>query len=309
MRPYSTTQYEALLLHTLWGPSHTPPHTVRPYSTTQYEALLLHTLWSPSHTPPHTMRPSPTPPHYEALLHHTIWSPTPPHYEALALLHHTLWSPTPPHTMMPYSTTHYEALALLHHTMRPYSTTLWGPTPPHTMKPYSTTHCEASLHFTSLSRLQREAQRQEQTRQTYISANLWPRRLVSGELPRRADPCPAPTRAEGVHEWCGAGGGGHRGVRHGAGQGWRARYRALQHAQELWELCAGGGPRRPGWCHLPLSSLSGLTGKFRVSSLHLHLHLGFVHPLQDVALHQCLPLSSVCCCPNPGGSLLLCNVI
>ena len=23
-------------------------------------------------------------------------------------------------------------------------------------------------------------------------------------------------------------------------------------------------------------------------------HLGFVHPLQDVALHQCLPLSSVC---------------
>ena len=35
-------------------------------------------------------------------------------------------------------------------------------------------------------------------------------------------------------------------------------------------------------------------------------HLGFVHPLQDVALHQCLPLSSVCCFPNPGGSLLLC---
>ena len=24
-------------------------------------------------------------------------------------------------------------------------------------------------------------------------------------------------------------------------------------------------------------------------------HLGLVHPLQDVALHQCLPLSSVCC--------------
>ena len=44
--------------------------------------------------------------------------------------------------------------------------------------------------------------------------------------------------------------------------------------------------------------------------LHLHhLHLGFVHPLQDVALHQCLPLSSVCCFPNPGGSLLLCYVI
>ena len=29
-------------------------------------------------------------------------------------------------------------------------------------------------------------------------------------------------------------------------------------------------------------------------------HLGFVHPLQDVALHQCLPLSSVCCFPVPG---------
>ena len=32
--------------------------------------------------------------------------------------------------------------------------------------------------------------------------------------------------------------------------------------------------------------------------------LGFVHPLQDVSLHQCLPLSSVCCFPVPGGSLL-----
>ena len=38
----------------------------------------------------------------------------------------------------------------------------------------------------------------------------------------------------------------------------------------------------------------------------LSSRLGFVHPLQDVALHQCLPLSSVCCLPNPGGSLLLC---
>ena len=33
--------------------------------------------------------------------------------------------------------------------------------------------------------------------------------------------------------------------------------------------------------------------------------LGFVHPLQDVAFHQCLPLSSVCCFPVPGGSLFL----
>ena len=32
--------------------------------------------------------------------------------------------------------------------------------------------------------------------------------------------------------------------------------------------------------------------------------LGSVHPLQDVALHQCLPLPPVCCFPVPGGSLL-----
>ena len=29
-------------------------------------------------------------------------------------------------------------------------------------------------------------------------------------------------------------------------------------------------------------------------------HPGFVHPLQDVSLHHCLPLSSVSCFPNPG---------
>ena len=43
--------------------------------------------------------------------------------------------------------------------------------------------------------------------------------------------------------------------------------------------------------------------------LSLVFCLDFVHPLQDVALHQCLPLSSVCCFPGPGGSLLLCYVI
>ena len=37
--------------------------------------------------------------------------------------------------------------------------------------------------------------------------------------------------------------------------------------------------------------------------------LSFVHPLQDVALHQCLPLSSVCWFPDPGGSLLPCCVV
>ena len=50
-------------------------------------------------------------------------------------------------------------------------------------------------------------------------------------------------------------------------------------------------------------------GKVLVCGVFIHLHLGFVHPLQDVALHQCLPSSSVCCLPNPGGSLLLCYVI
>ena len=57
---------------------------------------------------------------------------------------------------------------------------------------------------------------------------------------------------------------------------------------------------------------SDMTASCHCSSAvyHLHLlHLGFVHPLQDVALHQCLPSSSVCCFPNPGGSLLLCYVI
>ena len=49
--------------------------------------------------------------------------------------------------------------------------------------------------------------------------------------------------------------------------------------------------------------------QWKLTFNRLHLCLGFVHPLQDVALHQCLPLSSVCCFPNPGGSLLICYVI
>ena len=35
------------------------------------------------------------------------------------------------------------------------------------------------------------------------------------------------------------------------------------------------------------------------------LHLGVVHPLQDVALYQCPPLSIVQCSPAPGSSLFL----
>ena len=46
------------------------------------------------------------------------------------------------------------------------------------------------------------------------------------------------------------------------------------------------------------------------TTLHLFtFHLGFVHPLQDVTLHQCFSLSPVYYFPVPGGSLLLCCVI
>ena len=60
-------------------------------------------------------------------------------------------------------------------------------------------------------------------------------------------------------------------------------------------------------CSHPFLNMSNTFSLY--NGIHLHLHLGFVHPLQDVALHQCLPSSSVCCFPNPGGSLLLCYVI
>ena len=62
---------------------------------------------------------------------------------------------------------------------------------------------------------------------------------------------------------------------------------------------------------LDIASYKALTAFFFVASylLRLRLRLGFAHPLQDVALHQCLPLSSVCCLPNPGGFLLLCYVV
>ena len=46
-----------------------------------------------------------------------------------------------------------------------------------------------------------------------------------------------------------------------------------------------------------------------IDSFSPFFHLGFVHPLQDVALHQCLPLSSVCCFTVPGGPLLPCYVV
>ena len=61
------------------------------------------------------------------------------------------------------------------------------------------------------------------------------------------------------------------------------------------------------WCHEVRTSKSKFC-LFFCFKFHHH-HLGFVPPLQDVALHQCLPSSSVCCLPNPGGSLLLCYVI
>ena len=50
----------------------------------------------------------------------------------------------------------------------------------------------------------------------------------------------------------------------------------------LW-LCQSASPFYPGPGKIPPFTFT--------------FHLGFVHPLQDVALHQCLPLSSVCCFP------------
>ena len=59
--------------------------------------------------------------------------------------------------------------------------------------------------------------------------------------------------------------------------------------------------------HWPIRLWTCVTG---VNQLwNITFHLGLVHPLQDVALHQCLPLSSVCCFPVPGGSLLPCYVV
>ena len=54
-----------------------------------------------------------------------------------------------------------------------------------------------------------------------------------------------------------------------------------------------------------------LTCKLRpfLASIPFTFRLGFVHPLQDVALHQCLPSSSVRCFLVPGGSPLPSYVI
>ena len=60
---------------------------------------------------------------------------------------------------------------------------------------------------------------------------------------------------------------------------------------------------------LPMaSSVVGLGFESRLSH-SFTFHLGFVHPLQDVALRQCLPLSFVCCFPVPSGSLLPCYIV
>ena len=67
-----------------------------------------------------------------------------------------------------------------------------------------------------------------------------------------------------------------------------------------------------GGCKNGTASVAIIVSLWYDTLLHwthiLHLCLGFVHPLQDVALHQCLLLSSVCCFPNLGGSLL-CYVV
>ena len=65
-------------------------------------------------------------------------------------------------------------------------------------------------------------------------------------------------------------------------------------------------------CHKLFNDLVSLSWDCKplINCRHVFtFHLGFVHPLPDTAFHQCLPLSSVCCCPVPGGSLLPCYVV
>ena len=61
-------------------------------------------------------------------------------------------------------------------------------------------------------------------------------------------------------------------------------------------------------CFLLSLSVPMLTFKY-VLVYFTSLHLGIVHPLYDVALHQCPPLSSVQCCPASGGPLLYCVIL
>ena len=89
----------------------------------------------------------------------------------------------------------------------------------------------------------------------------------------------------------------------------RHEYKAAIQREKLKRLTSH--PLHQKLQHGAKNRLKRKSFKHKLKDLHLHLqlHLGFVHPLQDVALHQCLPLSSVCCFPNPGCSLLLCYVI
>ena len=91
-------------------------------------------------------------------------------------------------------------------------------------------------------------------------------------------------------------------------------FSVLVHSFKRDSQCPGPLTQKDFQCPGPLIqatlSVSRTRGTFnvRVHSFISSFHLGFVHPLLDVALHQCLPLSSICCFPNPGGSLLLCFV-
>ena len=74
-------------------------------------------------------------------------------------------------------------------------------------------------------------------------------------------------------------------------------------------------PLQPRWSdgrrpHL-YSGRPGVESRFAVMLFPCRIipftcHLDFVHPLQDVNPHQCLPSCSGYCFPVPGGSLLLC---
>lgn len=80
-------------------------------------------------------------------------------------------------------------------------------------------------------------------------------------LPRWNVRCRAPSSAEQLHVWPAAGCGGHGGLWHGAGQVRRARRGALQHAQELRELCAGDWAGRTRWQASPVPPLLAPRGE------------------------------------------------
>ena len=89
------------------------------------------------------------------------------------------------------------------------------------------------------------------------------------------------------------------------------RYKQQYRKNHLYKSCPNHFHLSPRLCPSTAGCSPPSVSSIVFCLLHscFTFHLGFVHPLQDVALHQCLPLSSVCCFPVPGGSLLPCYVV